>query len=107
MAAHIHKGKAGVAGAVIVPLCGPCSRADREGEDLEGRRRRARAGLAYVNVHTEKNPAGEIRGQVKVINHADSTTQRDPGTGPDDHTRPGYPGGAPNYSGRPGSSPTA
>ena len=25
MAAHVHKGKAGVAGAVLVPLCGPCT----------------------------------------------------------------------------------
>ena len=67
VAAHIHGGKAGVAGPVIVPLCGPC----RNGQTgtvhitkatvaaLEGHR-------AYVNVHTAKNAAGEIRGQVKV-----------------------------------------
>lgn len=66
-AAHIHGGKRGVAGPVIVPLCGPC----RNGQTgtvkiskaviaaLEGNR-------AYVNVHTAKNAAGEIRGQVKV-----------------------------------------
>ena len=67
VAAHIHGGKRGVAGPVIVPLCGPC----RNGQTgtvkvskavisaLEGNR-------AYVNVHTAKNAAGEIRGEVKV-----------------------------------------
>jgi CHRD domain-containing protein len=67
LAAHIHKGKPGVAGPVIVPLCGPC-RNGRTGKvhiskavvaALEGNN-------AYVNVHTAKNAAGEIRGQVKV-----------------------------------------
>jgi hypothetical protein len=66
-AAHIHGGKAGVAGPVIVPLCGPC-KSGQTGKvtisksviaALEGNK-------AYVNVHTAKNPAGEIRGQVKV-----------------------------------------
>jgi hypothetical protein len=67
LAAHIHRGKAGVAGPVVVPLCGPC----RNGQTgtvkitkptvaaLEGHR-------AYVNVHTAKNAGGEIRGQVAV-----------------------------------------
>ena len=67
LAAHIHKGKRGHAGPVVVPLCGPC----RNGQvgkvhiskavvaALEGNN-------AYVNVHTAKNAAGEIRGQVKV-----------------------------------------
>jgi hypothetical protein len=67
LAAHIHKGKPGKAGPVVVPLCGPC-RSGRVGKvniskavvsAIEG-------GNAYVNVHTAKNPAGEIRGQVKV-----------------------------------------
>lgn len=66
-AAHIHKGKSGVAGPVIVPLCGPC-KSGQSGtvkiskaviEALEGHN-------AYVNVHTKKNQGGEIRGTVKV-----------------------------------------
>jgi len=66
-AAHIHGGKRGVAGPVIVPLCGPC-KSGQAGTTkiskavvaaLEGNR-------AYVNVHTAKNAAGEIRGQVSV-----------------------------------------
>jgi hypothetical protein len=66
-AAHIHNGKVGVSGPVVVPLCGPCH-SGQSGKAtisksviaaLEG-------GKAYVNVHTAKNPNGEIRGQVKV-----------------------------------------
>ena len=37
-------------------------------------------GLAYVNVHTTKNTAGEIRGQVKLLDHAGVTPS--PATGP-------------------------
>jgi hypothetical protein len=67
LAAHIHAGKIGVAGPVIVPLCGPCHSGQRgtaritkaNVAALEGHR-------AYVNVHTAKNAGGEIRGQVKV-----------------------------------------
>jgi len=67
MASHIHKGKRGKAGPVIVPLCGPC----RNGQ--VGKVHISKAVVAalegnntYVNVHTAKNAAGEIRGQVKV-----------------------------------------
>jgi hypothetical protein len=66
-AAHIHKGKAGVAGAVIVPLCGPC-KSPQTGKMTISKSVAAtlEAGGAYVNVHTAKNAGGEIRGQVKV-----------------------------------------
>jgi len=66
-AAHIHMGKAGVAGPVIVPLCGPCK------SGMKGTAKLSKAviaalegGKTYVNVHTAKNAGGEIRGQVKV-----------------------------------------
>jgi hypothetical protein len=64
-AAHIHIGARRHAGAVIVPLCGPCTSpvtgttaltADQVKDIL--------AGKYYANVHTAKNPNGEIRGQI-------------------------------------------
>jgi hypothetical protein len=64
-AAHIHMGKAGVAGPVVVPLCGPCVSGAHGRAKLTATVRRAvLSGTAYVNVHTVKNPGGEIRGQM-------------------------------------------
>jgi hypothetical protein len=65
LAAHIHLGRPGVAGPVAVPLCGPCA-AGVHGTKLLTVKVRAAllSGGAYVNVHTAKNKAGEIRGQV-------------------------------------------
>jgi hypothetical protein len=67
LAAHIHGGKIGVAGAVIVPLCGPCHSGQTGAVKIS---KATVAALerhrAYVNIHTSKNAAGEIRGQVKV-----------------------------------------
>ena len=65
-AAHIHKGRPGKAGPVIVGLCGPCS-SGRKGKAKVSKTVASaiRAGTAYVNVHTATNAAGEIRGQVK------------------------------------------
>ena len=67
IAAHIHMAKPGVAGPVVVPLCGPCK------SGMKGTAKISKSviaalegGKAYVNVHTPKNPAGEIRGQAKV-----------------------------------------
>jgi hypothetical protein len=66
-AAHIHKAKPGVAGPVVVPLCGPC-KSGQSGKATISKTVVAalEAGRAYVNVHTAKNAGGEIRGQVKV-----------------------------------------
>jgi CHRD domain len=66
VAAHIHLGARGRAGAVALALCGPC----RSGASGRVANVRAslltalEAGRAYVNVHTPRNPAGEIRGQL-------------------------------------------
>ena len=65
IAAHVHIGKAGKAGPVAVPLCGPCRSGQRGSARVNARTVAAlMAAGAYVNVHTPKNPAGEIRGQV-------------------------------------------
>lgn len=64
-AAHIHTAPRGVAGPVTVPLCGPCTSpasgttvlTAAQVKDLLARK-------DYANVHTAKNPAGEIRGQI-------------------------------------------
>ena len=67
-AAHIHLGKTGVAGNVIVPLCAGNCRSGMTGTAKIASKIVAQmeAGKTYVNVHTAKNPAGVIRGQVKV-----------------------------------------
>ena len=68
-AAHIHVGVKGKSGPVLVPLCGPCK------SNASGTVKLAnpaalsitnKPGGTYVNVHTSKNPAGEIRGQLTV-----------------------------------------
>ena len=69
IAAHVHTGAPGKPGPVVIPLCGPCrsgahgvfrgalgGRSVLLAEILHGR--------TYVNVHTKKNPNGEIRGQL-------------------------------------------
>jgi hypothetical protein len=65
--AHIHIGKPGKAGNVMVALCGPC-RSGRGGSAglTNAQLKTIRAGGAYVNLHTAKNAAGEIRGQVRA-----------------------------------------
>jgi hypothetical protein len=65
-AAHIHLANPGRPGPVAVALCGPCRSGVRRTAKVNGRTVRALlGGGAYVNVHTGKNPAGEIRGQIR------------------------------------------
>lgn len=67
IAAHIHAGKVGKAGPVLVALCGPCRNAQRGTKTITHAQLRAiQSGGAYVNIHTPKNAAGEIRGQLKA-----------------------------------------
>jgi hypothetical protein len=64
-AAHIHMGAMGKAGNVVVPLCGPCTSPVKGTATLSAALMSAfKKHLLYVNVHTNKNPAGEIRGQL-------------------------------------------
>ena len=64
-AAHVHLGKRGVAGAVLISLCGPCRSGQTGKLKIAGVAETAmEKGRAYVNVHTVKNAGGEIRGQV-------------------------------------------
>jgi hypothetical protein len=67
IAAHIHLGRPGKAGAVLVALCGPC-RTGQTGKAVitHAQEKKIEAGATYVNVHTPKNAGGEIRGQVKA-----------------------------------------
>ena len=66
VAAHIHKGKPGKAGPVLVALCGPCTSGKSGKVTITKAAETAiETGGTYVNVHTAKNAAGEIRGQVK------------------------------------------
>ena len=66
-AAHIHMAKKGVAGAVVVPICGPCHSGQTGTATVTAAVLSAfKKHLLYVNVHTTKNPAGEIRGQLAV-----------------------------------------
>jgi hypothetical protein len=69
VAAHIHIGARGRAGGVAIALCGPCrSGVQRQNVTLRPNVVTAlEAGRAYVNVHTGRNPAGEIRGQIAAV----------------------------------------
>jgi hypothetical protein len=68
IAAHIHSGARGKAGPVIVPLCAPCRNGARGRATVsESVLNALESGRTYVNVHTPKNPAGEIRGQLAAV----------------------------------------
>jgi hypothetical protein len=75
-AAEIRVGKPGAIGPVALRLCGARAAAGRtrcqsgvHGVATFGPRTMAAffAGYTYVNVHTSKNPTGEIRGQILTM----------------------------------------
>jgi hypothetical protein len=66
-AAHLHRGKPGKAGPVLVTLCGPCTSGRKGARSVSSTVASAiTGGLAYVNLHTAKNKGGEIRAQVRA-----------------------------------------
>jgi CHRD domain-containing protein len=81
-AGHIHLGKPGENGPVVITLfkydtpmdqvseAGSFTAADQEGpmagQPFQELGTAALNGNLYVNIHTEKNPNGEIRGQIQV-----------------------------------------
>jgi hypothetical protein len=95
-AAHVHLAKPGKAGPVAAALCGPCRSGMRGSARVNRRTYTALLnGGAYVNVHTARNPAGEIRGQVKKGGRApvvtDTSTTSDTTTTTTTTTYPPYP----------------
>jgi CHRD domain len=64
-AAHIHVGGMGKAGNVVVPLCTPCKSPAKGTATISASLLKTiKKHGTYVNVHTAKNPKGEIRGQL-------------------------------------------
>lgn len=81
-AAHIHLGKPGKAGGVMLALCGPCKNGQRAAATItHAQLRMIRTGGTYINIHTGKNAAGEIRGQVKA-SEAGSSSNAAPSPSP-------------------------
>ena len=67
-ASHIHEGAAGTNGPVIVPFTktGDNTFAAPDGAKLtESQYTSYKAGNLYVNVHSARNPGGEVRAQLK------------------------------------------
>jgi hypothetical protein len=64
-AAHIHMAAKGTAGNVLVSLCAPCKSGMTGTASVTPAVLSAfKKHLLYVNIHTAKNPGGEIRGQL-------------------------------------------
>ena len=70
VAAHIHLGAPGKTGMALVALCGPpackspmSGTANSVTDDIAALMSKAGA---YVNVHTDKNAEGEIRGEITL-----------------------------------------
>ena len=63
-AAHFHAGDPGKNGGVVVPITPATSPLDGSATLTDAQAADLLAGKWYVNVHTEANKGGEIRGQV-------------------------------------------
>jgi CHRD domain-containing protein len=69
--ADVHHGARGAHGAAVLHLCSPCKSGATGAEYFSPPELTlARQGLLYVNVRTARNPAGEIRGQLRFSSDA-------------------------------------
>jgi len=66
-AAHVHLGAIGHSGPVLIALCAAGCRSPVTGATIVAASvaKTLESGGTYVNVHTAKNPGGEIRGQLR------------------------------------------
>lgn len=67
-ASHIHEGAAGTNGPVIVPFTKTADNtfdAPAGAKLTDAQMASYKAGKLYVNVHSAKNPGGEVRAQLK------------------------------------------
>jgi CHRD domain len=65
--AHIHLGAKGKSGPILITLCTPCKSPVSKTVTADATVQKDYAKhLLYVNVHTKKNPNGEIRGQLNA-----------------------------------------
>lgn len=65
-AAHFHgPAKEGESAGVAIPIAGTESPMEGSATLTDEQAQQLADGLLYINVHTEANPKGEIRGQVK------------------------------------------
>lgn len=65
-ASHIHKGRKGVAGPIVIPLFATPAKHSgcvKASKSLITKIEKSPAGY-YVNIHTKKYPAGALRGQL-------------------------------------------
>lgn len=67
LSGYIHKGRPGKHGPAYFHLCSPC-RSGAQGSAYASPTEMTllKSGLMYVNVRTARNPAGEIRGQIRA-----------------------------------------
>jgi hypothetical protein len=65
--ADIHYGKPGHFGPIVVRLCGPCKSGQHGVVKVKARRIDGiKAGNTFLTLITNRNPNGEIRGQIKT-----------------------------------------
>jgi CHRD domain len=64
-AAHVHMGVRGKSGNILIPLCMPCHTGITGTKTITAAEKTLMLSRkTYVNIHTAKNPNGEIRGQI-------------------------------------------